>query len=113
MTWHQDAACKTVPTRIFYPEKGLTAQHAKSVCERCPVQAECAAEGAHEPHGIWGGKSPLQRGTGLHNRGEKHRLYDVAACSQCDTRWWTHKTNSRSMLCPTCRTCRTDDEAVA
>lgn len=109
MTWHEDAACRTLPTRIFYPQQGSTAHVAKAVCATCPVAHQCAQEGAHEPHGVWGGRSPAERGTSLHNRGEAHRLYDVAVCAVCDTRFWTHKRSTgNAQRCVTCRT-----EAVA
>lgn len=103
--WRTQAACKNLPTHVFYPDKGVNADAAKTVCQRCPVQAECAKDGAHEPHGIWGGMSPLERGNSLHNRGQKHRLYDVAVCVDCDVRFWIVKTHlgRADTRCPACR----------
>ena len=111
MSWHQNAACRTIPTRVFYPEKGVNAQPAKAVCARCPVRAQCEAEGAHEPHGVWGGASPAERGMSLHNRGEAHRLYDVAVCPSCDARFWTHKRATNGGV--RCEACRVDAEDAA
>lgn len=109
MTWRTQAACKNVPTRIFYPEKGSNADAAKLVCERCPVKAQCAAAGQDEAHGIWGGQSPLERG-GLHNRGQKHRHWEVAACPVCDVRFWTGRTIATHGV--RCESCRMEDAAA-
>jgi WhiB family redox-sensing transcriptional regulator len=58
--WHRDAACKEMPTSLFYPENGdhLTAV---IVCQACPVREECAEAGDGERFGIWGGMSVRQR----------------------------------------------------
>ncbi len=107
MTWRTQAKCRTLPTRIFYPEQGANATLAKQICAGCPVRSECEDEGRDEPKGVWGGKSPNERGGhGIHNRGEVWRLYDVAACDVCDARWWAPKrlAASGAAPCPTCRT---------
>lgn len=110
MNWQQQAACRG-RTDLFYPDKGRTGQAAKTICTTCPVKAQCDTAATGEPYGIWAGKSPLQRGTSLHNRGQKHRIYEVAVCSQCDARFWTYKNQTgRGVLCGTCRA---DTEAVA
>lgn len=101
--WRTQAACRNLPTTIFYPDKGTNAHAAKMACGRCPVRDRCAADGAHEATGIWGGMSPLERG-GTHNRGQRHRIHDVAACPICDTRFWTPRnTLGRPLPCPACR----------
>lgn len=111
MSWHEDAACRTLPTRIFYPERGHNAHAAKAVCERCPVRDECRAENAGEPFGIWGGSSVAERGNSLQNRGEPHRLTDVRACTECDARVWVERNIPAAGF--RCEACRFDDEDVA
>ncbi len=106
MTWRTQAKCRTLPTRIFYPEQGANATLAKQICAGCPVRSECEDEGRDEPKGVWGGKSPNERGgRGIHNRGEPWRRLDVAICPSCDTRWWAPKRHAASgrAVCDTCR----------
>ena len=55
--WHADALCREHPEVNFFPERGESAEPAKAVCARCAVRAECAAYGADEAAGIWGGLS--------------------------------------------------------
>lgn len=111
MSWHEDAACSNLPTRIFYPERGRQATLAKTVCDRCPVHTQCQDEGAREPFGVWGRKSVAERGGSLHNRGEPHRLTDVRACTECDARVWVERNIPASGF--RCEACRFDDEDVA
>lgn len=105
MTWRDEAACRGMSTDIWYPPQGTNATAAKQICARCPVRAQCETEGRNEPRGVWGGKSPTERGGhSLHNRGEAHRLYDVAVCPSCDARFWTHKrATNGGVRCEACR----------
>lgn len=106
MTWRDEAACRGMSTDIFYPPQGTNATAAKQICARCPVHAQCEDEGRNEPRGVWGGKSPTERGGhSLHNRGEAHRLHDVAVCPACQARWWAPKRVALAgrILCDTCR----------
>ncbi|MGH9075215.1 MAG: WhiB family transcriptional regulator [Acidimicrobiales bacterium] len=41
-----------------------------ALCARCPVADECAAAGAHERFGVWGGMTPSARGYGKRRRGD-------------------------------------------
>ena len=61
MSWQTRAACRGMPTAIFFPHDGNYREAAK-VCARCEVRAACAAAGANEPDGMWGGTMPLERG---------------------------------------------------
>lgn len=73
MDWQLKAACRpgNINTTIFYPvdcrleDEGLIQSYnrARAVCYRCPVREECLeyAMTHHEKHGMWGGKSPLER----------------------------------------------------
>ena len=61
--WQQDAACKGMDTRLFFPARGESSPEAESACGRCPVRLECAeyAIGSGQRFGIWGGTSERQR----------------------------------------------------
>lgn len=68
--WLLGALCAqvTVEESVWYPGKGGSANHAKRVCQRCAVRAECLAfamdcEGGLDSHrfGIFGGLTPNER----------------------------------------------------
>lgn len=66
MRWQDDAACRGMDIRLFYPVEHpghgwSDAQDAALVCARCPVRAQCLEAGMTELWGIWGGLSPLER----------------------------------------------------
>ena len=81
LDWGRDGACRTHkgpdwwhPPRdmadVYYPL-------AKAVCNGCPVRQACEdyATGAGLPDGIWGGKTPQERGA----RGPKRRSIPKAS----------------------------------
>lgn len=46
--------------RIFDDQN--CAEEAKSICRMCPVRKICLAYAVHnEPHGVWGGTTPMER----------------------------------------------------
>jgi len=65
-SWLRHAACGSAPDPdIFFPQHGNTinasdALRAKEYCSVCPVQSQCLDEA--QPHGIWGGKTAVERG---------------------------------------------------
>ena len=74
MTWTDQAACRGMPNRVFYP--GPTAPDraipdqlwnaARTICARCPVRTECLNDTLkHETntkgHGMFGGYTPNER----------------------------------------------------
>ncbi|MEW1565774.1 WhiB family transcriptional regulator [Streptomyces sp. NPDC093509] len=66
--WRDDATCATVDPELFYPTGpgGTAAQmerQAKSICDVCPVRAECLAEAieAGDYTGIRGGLTEVER----------------------------------------------------
>ena len=70
LDWMEDARCAQVDPELWHPDgTGSTYGDARRICERCPVQRQCAAfaqesEGdvAHSHrHGLWGGELPRQR----------------------------------------------------
>lgn len=59
--WHQDAACRGEGPEPWFPSRGVNAEHARAVCDECPVRQECLEAGLYEPAGLWGGTSERQR----------------------------------------------------
>jgi WhiB family redox-sensing transcriptional regulator len=66
--WWSLAACQSVDPDLFFPMSTTNPSRAevaaaKTVCARCPVQAECLeyALGAGQLHGIWGGMNEEER----------------------------------------------------
>jgi len=61
--WRRSAACRGLPTALFYPPADAPACEPLAVCARCPVRAACeqhaVAEG--EEFGIWGGRTETER----------------------------------------------------
>jgi hypothetical protein len=63
VTWQEEAACRDAPVEPFFPHphysepfQSARLAPARSWCDRCPVLAECHAEGvATRSHGVWGG----------------------------------------------------------
>jgi WhiB family redox-sensing transcriptional regulator len=68
--WPDRAACKAANPAIFFPpgedNRSIDRQPdysaAKAICATCDVRAECAAAGANERYGVWGGTTPAERG---------------------------------------------------
>jgi protein-arginine kinase activator protein McsA len=77
--WREYAACKGLPVRWWFTERGenLLTKHAVSVCERCPVRSECHDHGMTMPGrcGIFGGQS-------MHNA-KKNPERLVKVCVEC------------------------------
>jgi hypothetical protein len=55
MTWHDKAACRDADPEAFFGSKAEQADTARHYCQRCPVLADCAAEGMTLHYGLWGG----------------------------------------------------------
>lgn len=54
MNWRDDAACKTMPTDLFFG-KGKMAPEVDAACGACTVQADCLADAlAFEVHEDFG-----------------------------------------------------------
>jgi WhiB family redox-sensing transcriptional regulator len=68
MDWRHHAACRDEDPELFFPvgTSGpalLQITEAKSVCRRCPVNAECLnwALASGQDAGVWGGMSEDER----------------------------------------------------
>ena len=57
MTWQQSAACRDLPTELFYPDPNKAPdRRALDACAACPVRLECSeAAYRHSELGLWGG----------------------------------------------------------
>jgi WhiB family transcriptional regulator, redox-sensing transcriptional regulator len=69
--WEQAAACKDMPSELFYPRHyNADLSKAEAACRRCPVRQQCfaAAVETREEHGFWGGTTPRQRKKALRAR---------------------------------------------
>jgi WhiB family redox-sensing transcriptional regulator len=58
-----DAACKGTDTSVFFPVSDTFAGEAKAICAACPVAEQCLeyAVQTHQPDGIWGGLTAVER----------------------------------------------------
>lgn len=69
--WKDWGACRTADTDAFYPPltpaDGLERWPvgsdvvAKRYCAVCPVKTHCLSAGIYEQHGVWGGKTTIER----------------------------------------------------
>jgi WhiB family redox-sensing transcriptional regulator len=67
--WLCRAACRALPTELFFPAGELDneaveqAEEAKAVCATCPVRVPCLefAIATNQPYGIWGGANTSER----------------------------------------------------
>lgn len=61
--WRERAACRGLPTWLFYPVSGIPTSAALAVCARCDVRQECDqhAMATGEEFGIWGGRTETDR----------------------------------------------------
>jgi hypothetical protein len=79
--WMDLAVCATTDPDLFFPEKDMPAEPAKRVCAGCPVAGKCLdyAIVNRIDHGVWGGKSVLERRRIGGGRGRHHNPGLVAA----------------------------------
>lgn len=58
--WWDLAACRETDPEVFFPDPGVNANRAKSICRRCPVRDACledALDSGDIYHGVRGGLS--------------------------------------------------------
>lgn len=70
-SWQPVALCRGNHSHLFFPpstaerkdERERRELRAKSICQVCPVQADCLeyAVTIREPYGIWGGLTEAER----------------------------------------------------
>lgn len=84
--WQDDARCKGMPTKWFYPDPGekVKIARARAICTQCPVSVECQRSMQQNgEQGMWGGVYvPPQR--------QRQRMWFrariVETCDECDRR---------------------------
>lgn len=68
--WQMRGACRDMDSAVFFypdrergPAKTSREAHAKHICHSCPVLEQCRrhALAAHEPYGVWGGLTVIER----------------------------------------------------
>jgi WhiB family transcriptional regulator, redox-sensing transcriptional regulator len=61
--WDRHARCAGLPTDFFFSEDEDDRLYAKSICRRCPVEADCLAHAIQhrELGGVWGGRTDGER----------------------------------------------------
>lgn len=66
----EQAACRGLDTRLFFPERGDDTTIAKRICSSCAVRTPCRdwALTNGERFGIWGGTSERERRTNRRER---------------------------------------------
>ncbi|PTR31505.1 WhiB family redox-sensing transcriptional regulator [Rhodococcus sp. OK519] len=79
--WQMRGLCRGVDSAVFFHPDGERGRaraqresHAKEMCRRCPVLAQCRnhALAVCEPYGIWGGMSEAERE--ILNRQSRRRI---------------------------------------
>jgi WhiB family redox-sensing transcriptional regulator len=64
-SWQRWAACRNVPTRVFFPAghfARMEEKQAKAVCLTCPVRLPCLAFAVeHDEVGVWGALNEHER----------------------------------------------------
>lgn len=65
LAWRDDAACRTKPVSMFFPESGPLSddnRQALALCTTCPVRERCLEYAIdHREPGIWGGTLETER----------------------------------------------------
>lgn len=81
LAWRVEAACKYLPTELFFPiGHGPRAQAqtnvAKAVCDACSVRAQCLdyALAANAQYGVFGGMSEEERREVRRRVGQRYEL---------------------------------------
>lgn len=61
--WWNFALCREVDAELFFPETGVNAGTAKSICASCEVREACLADAlaTDDRFGVRGGLSALER----------------------------------------------------
>lgn len=70
--WVEEAGCRGVPTRWFFPVTDAAEEQALAVCDGCVVRDACLqfAIEHQQWHGIWGGTSERSRRPLIRSRRE-------------------------------------------
>lgn len=80
--WMDDGACVGEPVELWFPDGAASGDGtalARTVCQTCPVRAECLewALTVPEEHGMWGGKSARERRAIRRQRQRQRQLRQV------------------------------------
>lgn len=73
--WERYALCAQTDPESFFPEKGQTSRHAKAICARCDVRAECLEDALNDPRDTYG----IRAGLSVPERRRLRKAREVAA----------------------------------
>jgi len=61
--WRYRAACRGAELKVFFPDRGESAEPARQICASCPVRQPCLEFALRHAitHGIWGGLAERDR----------------------------------------------------
>ena len=74
MSWRELAACRDMPTSVFFEHTDKGMEAAKKICAGCEVRRECLDARLAElelndlDFGVWGGMTPAERAREAHER---------------------------------------------
>ncbi|GGV80392.1 WhiB family transcriptional regulator [Streptomyces thermoviolaceus] len=102
LAWAARAACQGQPLELFFSDSERNIREATRICGRCPVRAECFAEGMHAEdasrYGIYGGLTPDERAK-LAARPAPRR----GGRARVDNGHGDHRTYMKGCRCDDCR----------
>lgn len=58
---YDQAKCRGLDPRVFFPERGESTAEALAVCSECPIRLLCLEQNLGERSGVWGGMTGRQR----------------------------------------------------
>jgi WhiB family redox-sensing transcriptional regulator len=107
--WRERAACKDMPTALFFSSYNKDIQAAKKVCNTCPVRRTCLEDSLEhqDRFGVFGGADHFRRRQALQIDREGHATINAKPirCPLCGERDITTLVKRRSWMqvkCPTC-----------
>ena len=61
--WMAVGSCRGSSMKVYFPERGASAERAREVCRSCPVQGECLSYAMADPDlaGVWEGLTARER----------------------------------------------------
>jgi WhiB family redox-sensing transcriptional regulator len=70
LDWKADAACRDLPTSLFFPDSEADSGPALDVCASCPVRQQCLefALTTRQHDGVWGGATEKERRRSIRQR---------------------------------------------
>lgn len=119
--WRQHAACRDFPPEridvVWFSPPNADYSEALDTCAGCPVTNECGERGRGEKWGVWGGRTPKQRGVtdpdvpGVTRAQQLRRNPVMRTCTRCGTEF--EKVTLRQRVCGTNKCHNTQEKRSA